>query len=157
MFWICYFMLFHCITCFPFVNKNWTTLFWVEDVFIPLVDKFLIWWLTWMWTFYPRELFYVYWIKSLQLIFYFHVWYYINIYVGVEGVTRYTWTCNDGMWCCEMLNHGHRIWLWIIVWLILDVIILVLWIENYAITWLVFTLRKVLMRKGLKGKCRVPS
>ena len=117
----------------------------------------LIWWLTWMWTLYPCELLYVYWIKSLQLIFHFHVWYHINIYVGVEGVTRYTWTCNDGMWSCEMLNCGHRIWLWIIVWLILDVIILVLWIENYAITWLVFTLRKVLMRKGLKGKCRVPS
>ena len=36
--------------------KFWAILFWAENVFIPLIDKFLIWWLTWMWTLYPRKL-----------------------------------------------------------------------------------------------------
>ena len=69
---------------------------------------------------------------------------------GTEGAER-------ELWRREMLNYGHEIWLWISVWLILDVILLVLWIMNYTITWLVFTLRKIFMRKMLKGKCRVPS
>ena len=28
---------------------------------------------------------------------------------------RYTWTCDGGLWHCEMLNYGHEIWLWISV------------------------------------------
>ena len=57
MFWTCYFMLFLC--------KNWTIMFLFRNVFILLFDKFLTWWLTWMWTFYPHELICVHWIKSL--------------------------------------------------------------------------------------------
>ena len=40
-----------------------------------------------MWIFYPHELLYVYWIKSFYVIPHFHVFYYINMYIGVEGVT----------------------------------------------------------------------
>ena len=68
----------------------WTTLFWARNVFISLIDKFLILWLTRMWTFYPCELLYVYWIKSFYVISHFHVFYYINMYIRIESVTCMT-------------------------------------------------------------------
>ena len=59
-------------------------MFWAKDV----SDMFYLVIVKWMWTFYPRELFYVHWIKSHYVILYFHVFYYINMYIGVEGVTH---------------------------------------------------------------------
>ena len=34
------------LNLFSFCKTNWIALFWTRDVFIPLFDKFLIWWLT---------------------------------------------------------------------------------------------------------------
>ena len=39
-----------------------------------------------------------------------------------------------------MLNSRHKIWLWMSVWLILEVILLVLWAMSYTITRPVFIL-----------------
>ena len=61
--------------------------------------------------------------------------------------------CDDRFWHCEILNCGHDVWLWISVWLALDVTITcVLWVMNYTITRPVFTLRKVFYAWGVKSK-----
>ena len=99
-----------------------------------------------------------YWIVNYELYNYITIrpfnmsfWDY-EIVIEIE----YKWQV-DHVLICEILNCGHGIWLWISVWLILDVILLVLWILNYTITRLVFSLRKVFMHEVLKEKYRVPS